>query len=213
MTSFLGRLFGTILFNKRVLKEVAESDDATSQAWLLLVFSSLLSTILQSMAAYQNPSATEYFQALKGMIGSIESIPSIIVFFVGFLVFIFIFTYFWAAVLSFVGRGFGGNLSTAECIRIIGFTSVLYLVPPAILTLISASVYPNLTPTLNLMRTIFIIWALVLFIYGYSLGSDLSILKSIIAVIVAAIFAVILAVIAVIILVFVLGLSLMAAFS
>ncbi len=211
MATLTERIMGAITFDKGILKEIAESDDATSQAWMLIFLSLIIGAVLTAISAYLEPKAVPMFEMLVK--SETTGIAMLIAALIIYLVFYFIFIYIIAAVLAFVGRGFGGKLSTAECIRIIGFSSVLILIPGAILTFLGAVVLPDLASTFNLVGSIFSLWGFVVFLYGYSLGAEISIIMAFIAVIIAAVLAVILAFVVVFIIMMILAITLLAALS
>ena len=187
--SLTNRIIGTITFNRDTLKDVAESDDATSQAWLILIVSILISAFLSALATYLNPSvaASTGLGSLLPQNASANDVNVLIVSFIGSFVVNLAMTLVFAVIAAFVGRGFGGKLSTTEVIRIMGFASVLTILS-AIVTFIGSVAGIATLSTLSLIVSL---WLIAVFVYGYSIGAEFSIVKAIIAIIIALIITVI----------------------
>ena len=194
--SFIGRIIGIMFFNRKQTKNIAEKDDATGQAWFIIFVGSIIGGILSALA-YQATNDPQYLGFMGSVIidslntGSSTSLIALTV--INFL-YQALFILFLAFVLSFVGKIFGGKYSTMEVVRIIGFASIIGVLS----TVVSYAAAINNTSTLLIIGTVLTIWQFCVFIYAYSVGGDIGIIRSLIAFIVALIVAVLLLVLIVI---------------
>lgn len=190
--SFVGRIIGTVTFNRKQVKNVAEKGDATAQAVLIL----LIGTIISAGIAYLTFQQTHNFNDLGSyafiydLVFANQTPTAISVFIVAFLISLLP-VLFIAFCLAFIGRVFGGKFSTMECFRILAFASVLTILSAIVVYFATTSNQPSLL----YVDSIIAIWQFCVVIYAYSVGGDIGIIRSLIAYIVAFIFAFVLLVV------------------
>jgi hypothetical protein len=191
--SFIGRIIGTITFNRKQLKGIAEKSDATGQAWFIIFLGTIIVAVLQALA-YEATGDSQYLGTSGAILSTLLSSGSPTL--ISILVVTFLFQVLWilfiAFVLSIVGKAFGGKFSTMEVVRIMGFASVLSIFS-SIASYIAST--PSGVTGLLLLASVFSIWQFCVLIYGYSVGGDIGIIRSLIAVIVAVFVAMILLVV------------------
>jgi hypothetical protein len=187
--TLVNRIIGAVTLNKDALKDIAKSDDATGQAWLLIFASSIIYAIGGGLAYFLTGEAAYLGNAslfVSGL-GDAEGIAILIAgLLIGFL-FQFLYVVLIGACLGFSGRGFGGDISTTGVIRIMGFAGVLSIID-AVVVLLAALLDMSVLTNITLITAI---WTLVILVVGYSTGAEIGIVSAIIAIIIALILAVI----------------------